>query len=215
MSLRRVAAEAGVTASLLYRHFANKDALLMAVCAAFFRKLGEAIDAAWDSAQSPQQRLTALMRTYVQAGFAHPHEYELTFMTALPRLQSAKDVARDRARLRRGELVPTSDDNIGTQVFGRLEAAVTAVLQERISAVPGRRISAATLATQAAALAEVVWASGHGLVSLLTVHKEFGFSPRERLIETSVATLLAGVCQRADAIAVSRAPSLAAQGRSP
>ena len=199
-SMRRIAADAGVTAPLLYRHFADKDALLRAVCDGYFARLDGYMTRASLHVTTPIERLQVVMRAYVQCGLEHPNEYELTFMTALPRLRSARTSREARERHRRGETVPPELENEGTYVFGRLEEAVTEVILARrgsAAAVARKARSPANTNTEvvaeAAPIAEVIWAMGHGLVSLLNTHHEFGFSDRALLVDTSIAMVLNGV----------------------
>src|SRR5258706_2119668 len=86
-SMRRIAAKAGVTATLLYKHFADKAALLSAIGEGFFLKLAADLEQTLTDGQDPVARLRALMRAYVRCGIANPREYHLTFMTALPGLR--------------------------------------------------------------------------------------------------------------------------------
>src|SRR5262249_22521386 len=86
-SMRRIAARSGVTATLLYKHFADKDALLVAIGEGFFEKLAADLGEMVGGERDPVARLKALMRGYVRCGIANPREYHLTFMTALPGLR--------------------------------------------------------------------------------------------------------------------------------
>ena len=200
-SMRRIATEAGVTAPLLYRHFADKDALLRALCDAYFVTLDGYMSRACEGLDDPLARLEALMRAYVTCGLDHPHAYQLTFMTALPRLRSERKMREARALRRRREPLPPELMDEGTFVFGRLEDAVTEVLLARAPArAAGSRSSRAVpagIVARAAPLSEVIWAAGHGLVSLLNTHPEFGFSDRDVLVDTSIAMVLNGVRERA------------------
>ena len=184
-SMRKVAAKAGVTAALLYKHFADKDALLMAIGEAFFVKLGTYIDEAAMGECDPVARLMAQMRAYVTCGIENPREYHLTFMTALPRLKRGKEMKTFRERARRGETIPEAEKTMGMKCFGRLEQAVADVVEAKLTRVK-----------DVAVLAEAGWAAGHGLVSLIITHADFGFSERQRLIETSIELMLHGLLKK-------------------
>jgi AcrR family transcriptional regulator len=190
-SLRRIAAEAGVTAPLLYRHFADKDALLRAITDGYFARLEVRIREAWDTVDTPVARLEALMRAYVTCGFEHPNEYELTFMTALPRLQNPWKSVDLRVRRRRGEAVPPETLGQSLVVLGMLEQCVGDVLAgagQRRTRVDDARV---------AALSEIIWASGHGLVSLVNTHQEFGFTDKWALLDLSIESMLHGIATQA------------------
>jgi AcrR family transcriptional regulator len=181
-SMRRIAAKAGVTAALLYKHFADKDALLMAIGEGFFATLAEYMDRAVEGVNEPVARLKAQMRAYVTCGIENPRAYHLTFMTALPRLRRGGDMKAFRERRRRGEAIAESEMTLGMKCFGRLEQAVADLVEAK-----------ATRGKDVAALSEVVWAGGHGLVSLVITHDDFGFTPKERLIDHSIDLMLHGL----------------------
>lgn len=181
-SMRRIAAKAGVTATLLYKHFADKDALLLAIAETFFGKLhADLVAAASKDEKDPVVRLKSLMGVYVRCGIANPREYHLTFMTALPGLRRRKEMKGFRERTRRGEQIPASEITLGMMCFARLEQAVADIVDAKL-----------TRTKDVAALAEAVWASGHGLVSLVITHREFGFTDVDRLIDLSGDLVLHG-----------------------
>lgn len=184
-SMRNIAGRAGVSPAVLYRHFADKDALLFALSEAFFDRLIGAFEAALAGKHDPVDRLRALMRAYIAFGIDYPHEYRLTFMTALPRLQRGAEMQAFRERNRAGAAVAIEDFPRGIVCFGMLERCV-------LDAVKAGR----TAETDAAALTEIVWASGHGLVSLVITHDTFTFTPRDQLIAISIEVMLKGLLRR-------------------
>ncbi len=180
-SMRRIAAKAGVTATLLYKHFADKDALLAAIGDEFFLKLAADLEQT-KGERDPVARLRALMNAYVRCGIANPREYHLTFMTALPGLRRGKEMKQFRERTRRGEAIPPGQITVGMMCFARLEQAVADVIDAKLTRIK-----------DVPALAESVWAAGHGLVSLVITHRDFGFTDVDKLIATSSDLLLHGV----------------------
>jgi AcrR family transcriptional regulator len=184
-SMRRIAAKAGVTATLLYKHFADKDALLSAIGETFFAKLGAAMEKAIDGVDDPIARVKAGMHCYVTTGIQNPREYHLTFMTALPRLKRGAEMKAFRERRRRGEPIPAEDITLGMQCFGRLEQSVADLVGARL-----------TRSRDVPALAELVWACGHGLVSLVITHADFGFTAPDRLIDLSIDAVLNGILKQ-------------------
>jgi AcrR family transcriptional regulator len=181
-SMRKIAAKAGVTATLLYKHFADKDALLMAIGEAFFIKLAAYLDEATKGERDPVAQLKARMRAYVTCGIENPREYHLTFMTALPQLKRGRELKVFREKMRRGESVPESEITMGMRCFARLEAAVAAVVEAKLTRIK-----------DVPALSEAVWAGGHGLVSLVITHGDFGWTEPKRLIETCTEMMLRGL----------------------
>lgn len=184
-SMRRIAGEAGVTATLLYKHFASKDDLLKSIAESFFSELVVSLDAAVAGVTDPVERARRLMNAYVRFGIDNPRAYHLTFMTALPRLRRGEEIKRFRDKLRRGETVPPEDLLIGMLCFARLEMAVADLVKAKL-----------TRTRDVAALAEVVWASGHGLVALVITHDDFGFAPVDKLIDLAIETMLNGLIRK-------------------
>ena len=71
-SLRRVAAEAGMSRSTPYTYFADKEALIDAVRAASLHLLSDQCEAAVASAGDLAGRVRALGQAYLDFAFAHP-----------------------------------------------------------------------------------------------------------------------------------------------
>ncbi|WP_433472150.1 TetR/AcrR family transcriptional regulator [Spirillospora sp. CA-142024] len=80
VTLRDVGSGAGVSRSAAYRHFADKQDLLMAVAAAAWSAVAthlEGVEA--DTTQSPDEALRDALRALVQLARARPHLYRLMF----------------------------------------------------------------------------------------------------------------------------------------
>ena len=80
LSLRGVARNVGVSATAVYRHFPDKDALLSAIAEEGFRRLGEAQRAAFENAAPDGSRaFGATGATYVRFALANPALFRLMF----------------------------------------------------------------------------------------------------------------------------------------
>ena len=80
VSIRGVADAVGVTPPSIYRHFADKNELVYAVCLVSYSGLADDIEAA-KVAGNPIATLEAQARAYVHYGIEHPEHYRLMFMT--------------------------------------------------------------------------------------------------------------------------------------
>lgn len=81
VSIRAVAQAVGVTPPAIYRHFADKDMLLLAACKTKFDELSEAL-LAEDPALVPlPDRMAHLGRAYIQFAIEHPESYRIMFMS--------------------------------------------------------------------------------------------------------------------------------------
>jgi len=79
LTLRSVGDELGVSRTALYRHFADKSALLTAVAAEGFRTLRLELVAAWEGAGRRLSGFDAMGTAYVRFALAHPWHYRVMF----------------------------------------------------------------------------------------------------------------------------------------
>jgi AcrR family transcriptional regulator len=89
LSLRTVAGRLGVSQTALYRHFADKNALLAAVGREGFRMLRLALTAAWDEHGRGRAGFEAMGVAYVTFAVTHPSHYRVMFGVFIE--SSAKD----------------------------------------------------------------------------------------------------------------------------
>lgn len=79
LTLRGVGEHLGVSRTALYRHFADKSALLQAVATDGFRRFRAALQTAWDGAGGGLAGLQAMGVAYVQFAVANPSHYRVMF----------------------------------------------------------------------------------------------------------------------------------------
>ena len=80
VSIRSVAQRVGVTPPSIYLHFADKDALLDAVCARYFEKLDEQMQPVAADQPSPVEVLRAQGLAYVRFALQTPELYRIATM---------------------------------------------------------------------------------------------------------------------------------------
>ncbi len=81
VTLRSVGSGAGVSRTAAYRHFDNKDDLLMAVAAEAWNALGARLNAiSADESRTPDTALQDALGAVMQIGRARPHLYRLMFI---------------------------------------------------------------------------------------------------------------------------------------
>lgn len=78
-SLRAAAKQAGVDPAAVYRHYADKRALLAAVARDAFVELAEAMEASLARRRTPASRFTAVGEAYVRFALAQPRLFRLMF----------------------------------------------------------------------------------------------------------------------------------------
>lgn len=79
VTLRGVGDELGVSRTALYRHFANKDALLAAVARDGFVTLRNALSAAWRADSGGWSGFSRMGEAYVRFARQHPSHYQVMF----------------------------------------------------------------------------------------------------------------------------------------
>ena len=84
VTLRGVALRVGVTTPSVYLHFADKAALVDAVCLSVWDELGRRMDASAAGAPDPFEALRRRGMAYVRFGMDHPVQYRVLMMQPPP-----------------------------------------------------------------------------------------------------------------------------------
>ncbi len=79
VTMREIAKRIGYSATSIYLHFADKEALLRAICDTDFLALATSLKDILQIAD-PVERMHALGRGYAQFALTHPNHYRLMFM---------------------------------------------------------------------------------------------------------------------------------------
>jgi AcrR family transcriptional regulator len=159
VSIRAIADRVGVTAPSIYRHFADKDALMFAVCERQFGHLDELMEKAALEYDDPIDGMRARGLAYVRFGLEHPEPYRMMFMTA----RGPHTVVELEGEHLTGDMVK------GSNAFNHLVDASAAVL--------GRRHS-----PTAVELACEVWACVHGITALRITLPSMPWPPLEEQV---------------------------------
>jgi AcrR family transcriptional regulator len=138
LSLRAVAREVGVTPMAIYRHFTDKDALLMALVEAGFAKL-EAYLAGAVRARTPLKAIERCLLAYANFALAEPNAFELMFLIRRPD-------------------IPAAPDSLRTSPSPSIEALIAAV-REVMEAGNGS-------GNDPGEVILMCWATSHGLITL-------------------------------------------------
>jgi AcrR family transcriptional regulator len=96
LSMRRIARESGMSPMALYRHFADKDALLNALMADGLAAWEERVRAI--RAKAPLQWLASLIAEFLSFALEEPHRFDAAFFLPAPKaLQYPNDFAAGRS----------------------------------------------------------------------------------------------------------------------
>lgn len=85
LSLRAVAEQVGVSRTAPYAHFPDKRSFLLAISAAGFQRLSDAMEARRVAERGPREQVLVFGDAYVQFALDHPNLYRLMLATMTPR----------------------------------------------------------------------------------------------------------------------------------
>ena len=140
LTLRAVGDDLGVSRSALYRHFADKRALLAAVAAEGFRALHLGLRQAWEGAGRGRPGFDAMGIAYVRFALDNPLHYRVMFGSGCELDADDADLAREGA----------------------------AAFQVLVEAIVEQQRAGLVRADDAQRLAHFIWAQVHG-VSMLAI----------------------------------------------
>lgn len=171
VSIRAIAERVGVSAPSIYRHFADKDALMDAVCAGVFRSMLATMEPELMASADPFDRLVAISRAYVTFGLANPEHYRLVFMRRDP-------ISHHHGREGDADEGPLSAAAIaGSEAFELLVVTMDAILQQ----LPKNQRPDLYVATN------TMWASIHGITSLRIAKSMFDWPTVDEQLDFLIA----------------------------
>jgi len=143
-TMRAIAQEVEYTPTALYHHFPSKDALFAELCAIDFGDLARAFLKIGRVAD-PIERLKRIGEAYVEFARAHPMQYQLMFMTPSPGGLKKRTITRG----------DPSEDAYAFLRQACSDAVASGRLREELN--------------DPDMLAQMVWSTQHGIVSLQIV----------------------------------------------
>ncbi len=160
VSIRAVADAVGVTPPSIYLHFADKSDLVFAVCEEHFARFAANCEQATAGVDDPIERIYRRGRAYVRFGLENPEHYRIMFM-------SKSDYAPARF----------ADEEIGASAAfgGLLEDVKAAAASGQIVAPDPFLVSCG------------LWATVHGITSLLISKPHFPWPPSDQFVDHVLA----------------------------
>lgn len=158
VSMRAVATRAGVSVPSVYLHFADKQALLDAVCDEVFEALHATMKAASEDAPHVFEALRLQGIAYVEFALANPEHYRIVMMRQHPA---------------GAEGAPT-DLEIAGGAFGHLVATVEGC------------VAAGVFEGDPVSMALRLWAAAHGIAALLVAKPYFPWPPVDELVDGTI-----------------------------
>jgi len=84
VSMRRIGSKIGCSPMAIYRHYENKEELLLSICEETFNRMIQLLDETRLQRGTALERLRRCVRTIVDFHLSHPNHYKVTFMTVMP-----------------------------------------------------------------------------------------------------------------------------------
>jgi AcrR family transcriptional regulator len=164
-TMRRIAAEVGVSPTAIYLHFADKEAILKAIAEDFFAELLVVLKGTAEREGPKLGRLRAGLRAYVDFALERADEYRLTFQT----------------RKVRGVEVCCQEPDVADLSFLVLEHAVEDLLAEGVFR-PG----------DPGTIAESIWCAMHGVTAVVMDMMPRVQTTKDALIESVIGAIITG-----------------------
>jgi AcrR family transcriptional regulator len=168
VSMRRIADKIEYSPTTIYIYFNDKADLLEQVCKETFGRLVLRLSKIMDQPGDPIDRLKKGLIAYIEFGLENPHEYRATFMMPIPE-------GLDKTKYQQG-------DSPGMQAFSFLIRGVTDCV--KAGKLPAVNVELAS---------QTLWAGIHGITSLLITKSWFPWAGRDKVIHSTVDTLVAGL----------------------
>ena len=164
VSMRKIADKINYSPTTIYIYFKDKTDLLHQICEQTFARLAQNIKAIEQLSDTPLEKLRSGMREYVHFGLQHPSQYEIIFITPLPRT-----VEMD------------FEETNGKIAFDTMRSVVAECVSANL-----------LKSSDVELISQTLWAGIHGITSLLIQHGGFPFVEKEKLVDNLIDTLIAG-----------------------
>ncbi|MDX2149773.1 MAG: TetR/AcrR family transcriptional regulator [Bryobacteraceae bacterium] len=170
-SVRSIAERVKCSPGILYHYFDDKPAIMAQLVEETFSKLTERLSAIRDDRAPAIESLRRAGRTYIEFGLDHPHHYAVLFAKPAPH---SEDAVAIRAAY----------ENHGHRCFDCLRTIVRRCMDDKCLRLE---------LTDHEEVSQALWASIHGMVSIVTNAKGFPFIEQSRLIDRQLDILIEGV----------------------
>lgn len=179
VSVRAIAARVGVSTPALYLHFADRQALMDAVCERVWASLDQAMEEAAATATTAMEGLKQRGIAYVQFGLANPEHYRIVMMDRRMS-ESAKGSGAEM----------TSDLEVASSAFSHLLESVRACIDDGV--FPGDSDGPPDLTR----LGIQLWATAHGITSLIIAKPQFPWPDIDDLVADVIDSIGIGIAAK-------------------
>jgi AcrR family transcriptional regulator len=166
LTMRAIGQRVGVSRAAPYRHFPGKAALLVAVAAAGFDRLGDRVRAVGaDGSQPGIEQMRRIGEEYVHFALENPAHYRLMY----------------------------GKESLAREELPELREAANALFEHFVTVIEAHQQTGLIKRQDARALAYVAWSAVHGLASLLIDGQIQAAVDAEGLIRQTTQTLMEGM----------------------
>jgi AcrR family transcriptional regulator len=173
VSIRAISQIVGVSAPSIYRHFEDKDALLLAACERGYERFSEYIGKEAANASDPLFGIKSLAHAYVRFAEANPGHYRVLFMT--PGMHAHPNEVHDHG---------FSADLSGMKGLEFLIEEVEACVEQGLI----------QLLSSAEDTATMLWSFVHGMASIRIAQPDLAFPDVHDQVDRMFVILANGMC---------------------
>jgi len=167
VSMRKIAEKIEYSPTTIYLYFQDKADLLDCICEETLVRLVRKQAVLDQTISDPFERLQRGLRSYIEFGLKYPNHYKVAFMMSRPA----------------DEIEPSGRSHeMGQKAFDHLRTTLALCAEQNLIDVPDLE-----------ATAQGLWATIHGLTSLLIAHPKFEWVERDRLIDTLIHNAVYGL----------------------
>jgi AcrR family transcriptional regulator len=167
VSMRKIAEKIEYSPTTIYLYFKDKADLLDCICEETFARLVRKQTAIDQAVADPIERLKKGLRAYIEFGLKYPNHYKVALMMT--------EDFEERMQCERSR-------EMGKKAYVHLRNELGSLAEMNLIHV-----------ADVDAAAQVLWATIHGLTSLLIAHPRFPFTDRNVLIDTLIENALSGL----------------------
>jgi AcrR family transcriptional regulator len=182
VSMRKIADRIEYSPTAIYQHFADKEALLRAMCERDFDALGEDMRERTAHVPDPVERIMMLGEGYVRFAMEYPSHFRVMFMTPAAHPTTMTD--EDRAK----QNDPNQDG------YAYLKVAVQA-------GIDGGHFRPEL--TDVELIAQTFWAAVHGVAAIQVAKADdpwIKFAPLEQRVRLAVDSILRGMLREPEQV---------------
>jgi len=149
LSIREIAKKAGVTHQAPYRHFKDRETLIVTLAEEGFEKLATSIANAVNSTNDPLEKLKLLSGSYMQWAQAHPAHFRMMFSKDVAKSESSKKLQEAQEKLliltlqivetaQKEDLIPPGDARFyARQIWAANHGVTSLFIDEQLKPIAG------------------------------------------------------------------------------